>query len=56
MALGCRNCRLYSLCIAQGARGGGGGTEDFFWGEIFLREKGVMVKISEGRKGNANFF
>ena len=36
-------------------RGGGRGAEDFFGGG-FLREKGVMVNISEGRKGNADFF
>ena len=43
---------MHSLCIVQGA--GGGGQRIFLGG--FLREKGVMVNISEGRKGNADFF
>ena len=37
--------------------GGGGGVEDF-WGGLknFLREKWGLVKISEGRKGECQFF
>ena len=47
--------RLHSLCIQQW--GGGGGVEDFWGGlKIFLREKWGLVKISEGRKGECQFF
>ena len=38
-----------------------GGAEDFFFGgggvlKNFLKGKGGMVKISEGRKGEGQFF
>ena len=40
-------------------RGGGGGVRVIVFGgfiKIFWREKGGMVKISEGRKGGGQFF
>ena len=53
--------RLHSLCIPQG--GVGGGQRIFFWsggggggGLKILKGIRVMVKISESRKGDANFF
>ena len=49
--------RLHSLCILQGVGAGGGGQRIFLGGlKNFVREKWGLVKISEGRKGECQFF
>ena len=39
-----------------GGGGGGTGSEDFWGSSNFLKGKGGMVTISEGRKWGCNFF